>query len=323
MKTTFMVAVVWFGMALTAVAQVPPVVHNSWSSGAAVPTPVWAPGGTAVLKGEIYVIGGWIGVSETTTIADTQIYNPATNSWTTGVPLPNPIADGAAAVVKNVLYLIGGTPDGSTESNAVWAFNPKTKTWSSKAAMPTARASMSAVIEKNKIYVVGGYANGLRLNTVESYNPATNSWTEEAPLLVGKSDLSAGLIGTTIVAAGGFSSGYTGDNEGYSASANSWKSLTPDPTARAGACTGSIGPQLYLAGGQNNPSSAFSVTESFKVSNNKWTTLASIPQATAFPGSAVYKFKVNGVTDSVLYCIGGTASQFGGPILDYVQIYQP
>jgi uncharacterized repeat protein (TIGR03803 family) len=291
------------------------IVHNSWGSGKAIPTAIFGPGGVAVLSNQIYVIGGVNAAN--TVIADTQIYNPTTNTWSTGVSLPTPTAGGAAAAVNGVLYVIGGssTADGSTQTNAVWAYSPKTKSWSAKAAMPTAREGAPAVVENNIIYVIGGYANGNRLNTLESYNPATDTWKEEAPLISGKSDPSAGVVGTTIVAADGYTSsgGDNGDNEGYNASSNSWTSFKADPTPRNGACGGGIGPQMYVAGGyQGGP--ALDLTESFTVSTNTWKTLAPMPQATVSPGSAVYKGQ--------LYCIGGSTAQ-PGTVLSNVQIYQP
>ena len=321
MQTTWgvmLVVLLMMGVASVAVAQAPPVNHNTWSSGAALPTAVVAPGGVAVLKNEIYVVGGVN--ADGTTIADTQIYNPATNSWSSGVPLPTTLTDGVAAVVKNVLYVISGGDSimvGGTQTNAVWAYSLKTKTWSAKAPIPTARQSMGVAVEKNIIYTIGGVdLNGDRLTTVESYNPETNAWTEEAPLLVGKSEPSVGLVGTTIVAADGYASGgWTGDNEGYDAATNTWASLTSDPSARNAACAGGIGPQLYAAGGSNGGNQAIATNESFNVSKNKWTTLAPMPQAAWFAGPAVYKGQ--------LYCIGGTTAQNGGTILDDVQIYQP
>jgi Kelch motif len=35
-----------------------------------------------------------------------------------------------ARVVKNVLYVFGGSTDGKTVTNAVWAYNPTTNKWS-------------------------------------------------------------------------------------------------------------------------------------------------------------------------------------------------
>lgn len=308
------------GAALVAVAQTPAVAHNTWTTGA--PMPAAGDGMfVGVLKGEIYVVAGVMpnGITYTT---DTNIYNPVTNSWSTGVPLPTPTCCGTAVVVKNVLYVIGGAA-GNVATNALWAYSPKTKTWTSKSPMPTARTSTGAAVENGIIYVIGGNGNDgvYRLNTVESYNPATDTWTEEAPLLVGKSEPSVGTVGNkvvgfTIVAADGYTAtGDTGDNEGYDASANAWTSLTPDPTPKNQTCTGVIGGKLYVAGGSNGYWPASSWTESFslKLSKNAWKTLASMPQATLAPGSAVYKGQ--------LYCFGGFYT--GGDYLNNVQIYQP
>jgi N-acetylneuraminic acid mutarotase len=224
-------------------------------------------------------------------------------------------------VVKNVLYVFGGTSDGMTPSNAVWAYNPKTKTWIAKAAMPTARWGPAVVVEENIIYVSGGQTSPTGkgpISNVESYNPATNTWTEEAPLLVAKAQGAAGLLGSlktgyTIVFADGSNSsgGTTGDNEGYDATTNTWTTLTSDPSPRYASCFGSIGAKLYVVAGSGGPST---LTESFQLTKNKWATLAAVPQSTQFPASAVYKGR--------LYCIGGWASN-GGPVITNVQIYQP
>ena len=225
---------------------------------------------------------------------------------------PTGIGSASSAVVKNVLYVFGGSIDGTTSTNAVWAYSPKTKTWTAVAAMPTARWGSEAVVEKNIIYVSGGESGEGAVANVESYNPATKTWTEEAPMLVAKSQGAAGLIGTTIVFAdGGNTVGATNDNEGYDTATNTWESLAPDPTTRDGNCGGSIGSKLYVAGGDGGST----LTESFQLSKDKWTTtLAAVPQSVLFPASAVYKKQ--------LYCIGGWAA-FGGPILGNVQIYQP
>lgn len=295
--------------------EAPAVTHNTWTSGAAMPTPV-AAGAAAVLKNEIYVVGG---SGATGNVADVQIYNPATNTWSAGVAYPAAVTEASAAVVKNVLYVFGGAASGGTPSNAVWAYNPKTKTWTGQAAMPTARLLATAVVEKNIIYVIGGNGTGGGfLATVEGYNPATNTWTEEAPMLGNKQGPAAGLLGTTIVAADGALQGgqITGDTEGYDAATNAWKELSADPTARVFSCSGSVGPKLYDAGGYlNNAGAATAVNESFQLSKNKWTTtLAPMPQGTMLGSSAVHKGQ--------LYCIGGWATWQGAPV-NNVQIYQP
>jgi N-acetylneuraminic acid mutarotase len=299
--------------------------HNTWTSGAPIPVPVIAPDVGALniggLKGQINVIGGWDGSNGFTVYSYNQIYYPVSNTWSTGAVLPTANYGGAVGVVKNVLYLFGGTPDGSTVTNAVWAYNPKTDSWSPRTAMPTARVVARAVVENNIIYVIGGQdANFNQLATVESYNPATDTWTEDAPMLVAKSFISAGALGTKIVAADGrTSTSDPGDTESYSLATTSWSSLTPDPTGRDNSCAGAVGAtQLYVTGGRvpgGVGTPALDLSESFNIVNNAWTTLASMPQRTEGPGSAAYNGR--------LYCFGGQASQGSQVALGNVQIYQP
>jgi N-acetylneuraminic acid mutarotase len=315
-----MLALLFAGAVCPAQAQteeIAAIQHNTWTLGAPMPVAVNWPM-TGLLKGQIYVVGGYTGGPAA---ADNQIYNPVTNSWTSGAPIPAATAQGAVAVVKQVLYVFGGSNDGGNASvtNASWAYNPKKNKWHPIAAMPTARCSAVAVVYKNIIYVIGGYYNGERLSTVEAYDPATDSWTEEAGLLLGKSEISAGLIGTTIVAADGYSGSDTGDNEAYDIATNTWTSLASDPNARNGSCFGVIRGKLYVSDGNDSGGIPIARMDAFNLAKNAWNwkSLAAMPNTLTDSGSAVYKGR--------LYCIGG--GNFAVPpnntVYDYVQIYQP
>jgi len=288
------------------------IVHNSWSSGAVLPTALQGPA-TGVIHGKVYVVGG---ATNSSSVAINQIYNPATNKWTTGASMPTPRFSTASGVVDNILYVIGGSTDGVTPLSVVEAYDPSSNTWSTKASLPTATASPGAAVEHGIIYVVGGYSNGARTAAVESYNPVTDVWTVEAPLAVAKSLPAVGLLGSTIVAAGGLAnSGETGDNEGYSATKNSWSALRADPTARSASCVASIAGRLIVGGGTNG--TPLKVVESFSATANKWTTLLPLPKAVVAPGGA----EVNGL----LYCFGGSNNGIigEGTVYNYLQVYQP
>lgn len=290
----------------------PFTVHNSWRSGAPMPTAVQFPA-TGYIGGKIYVVGG---VSSAAVVADNQVYKPATGAWSTAAPIPTPVYGSASAVVKGILYVIGGYA-GSSATNVVQAYDATTNEWTTKAPMPTARGSAAAAIDGGMIYVIGGNGTTLRLDTVEKYDPATNTWSEEAPLLVGKSEPSAGLLGATIVAADGYSTSQdTGDNEGYTVSSNQWSTLTSDATPRNASCYGVLAGQLYVASGGDNGNPQ-TITESFKDTTGKWTTQASIPQAVIAAGSAI--------ANGLLYCFGGSSSGIAleGTVYNNVQVYQP
>lgn len=85
----------------SAVAQSPALARNTWTSGAPLPVPVFGPA-TAVLKGQIYLVGGYSPLGPENI---TQIYNPTTDAWTSGVMFPTTVNQAGTAVVKNILCL--------------------------------------------------------------------------------------------------------------------------------------------------------------------------------------------------------------------------
>jgi len=271
---------------------------------------------SGVVGNDIYLVGG---ATDSEVVNINQIYDTATNKWTTGAPMPTARFCPAGAVVNNILYVIGGKYNGN-QLSTVEAYDPATNKWSTNhAPMPGARDSIKAVVFGGIIYVIGGYSNSDdRLNTVQSYDPATNKWTTRDSLPVGKSSVAAGLLGSTIVAAAGLEdSGATGNNEALSAaSPGSWKSLASDPTARWAGCSASIAGILYYAGGRTNADPVH-VVESFDLTTNEWSTLASIPTAVVNPAEAE--------VGNLMYCIGGSSNgQLDqGTVYDNVQIYHP
>ena len=307
-------------IASVAVAQNAAVTHDTWSSGAPMPRALVS-SAAAVFGKYIVVVGGAYGWSNVA-IADTRIYDPASNTWRRGPSLPTPISGAAAAVANGLFYVIGGG-DRNMYTNAVWAYDLQTRTWSSKSPMPTARGNFVAVVEKNIIYAIGGFNGSTTVNNVESYNPATDTWTEETPLPAGVLGLAAGLMKGWIVAADGNEGACGGCDYGqtqiYSPSSNAWYGGSSDPTPRDWVCGGSIDGQLYVASGYPADGYAggesYTLTESFNAKSNTWATLADIPQGTIGAASAVY--------NGQLYCFGGAPSYPGGAALNNVQIYQP
>lgn len=305
------------GTAAVAVAQTAAVASNTWTNGAPMPTGVWFPGAVAVINHEIWIGGGETGYAGNLPVSDTQIYNPATNSWRAGPRLPTPLSGGASAVIHGVWYVLGGSTDGVSYTNLVWAYDLKAGIWVPRSPMPIGLHDAGAVVFDDMIYVVGGNSEPMyRANTVERYNPQTDTWTELAPMLIGKSEPSVGIFGAVIVSADGdIGDEVSGDNEGYDLIANEWKSLASDPTPRNAACAGTIGHNLYVAGGANDSEGSLNTTESFDVFTNSWTTLAPMPRATQIPAAAVYRGR--------LFCLGGGRTWPDGPVYNVVQTYQP
>lgn len=163
--------------------------------------------------GRVYVVGGW-DASSSERYTQVDVYTPATNSWSLGVPLPaGTFRGGFAAVVHNAkLYLIGGTmslDDPCTNTVAVFDF--AAGTWGSAASMSTDRCGAAATVAANgRIYVAGGRDDpGQALATVESYDPATSSWRAEPSMSMGRQALALVRVADWLYAIGGHSGSVT------------------------------------------------------------------------------------------------------------------
>ena len=108
MKTAFrllLLSLLFVGTVSLVKAQTPEVTHNTWTTGASMPTARMTAAaiavGTNIHVIDGYTPGGFTGVHE--------IYNTKKNTWTTGTPDPNTRGFVAYAVVNKILYIFGGS----------------------------------------------------------------------------------------------------------------------------------------------------------------------------------------------------------------------
>jgi N-acetylneuraminic acid mutarotase len=114
-----------------------------------------------VVDGKLYVVGGRFGGgvgSEMTAIV--EVYDPATNTWRAGTPLPEPRAGLTGTVVDGCLYAIAGEgndadPRGIFDLNEV--YNPRTDTWTRLAPLPTPVHGLNGIpVLNGGLYITGG-----------------------------------------------------------------------------------------------------------------------------------------------------------------------
>src|SRR4029453_4771122 len=131
---------------------------------------------------KVYVFGGWDGVQAYTT---TRVYDIATNSWTTGPPMPGPrqqMASGYSPGNQRI-YLAGGFSTGNIDPapKNLWEFNPAPGTFTEKAPMPAGLGGPGFGIMGGHFYVAGGRnLSGGVLSSTYDYNIATDSWATVA-----------------------------------------------------------------------------------------------------------------------------------------------
>jgi N-acetylneuraminic acid mutarotase len=122
-----------------------------------------------VIDGKFYLAGGQTRVAINKAL---DVYNPATNTWTTKAPMPEPRSHMASTVINGRLFVASGIVDGAGKVATALAYNPNTNSWATKASMPTARAAAAGTAANGLFFVIGGLDQSDQiLTTVRAYTP--------------------------------------------------------------------------------------------------------------------------------------------------------
>ncbi len=242
---------------------------NTWtSSGLATRPFIGNHHAAEVVGGKLYLFGGLGGGSD----GKVQIYDPATNQWTQGAPMPFAAGSSSSAVIGSQVYVSGGIVGSSTTSQAA-RYTPSTNTWQAIAPMPQGRNHAAAESDGSRMFVFGGrgtgsgdgnvVANGF--DTVQIYNPATNTWVSSLdsgstlkPLPQARGGMGTAVFtngefwvmgGETSTGAGATADGVYNRVDVYNPTTNTWRAGPPMPTARHGIFPVLDGTRIRVAGG--------------------------------------------------------------------------
>jgi hypothetical protein len=148
-------------------------VNDSWTPLA--PSPDYHYHSQAVyFDHRIYNIGGYDENLEVTNT--TRIYDIQTDTWTTGAPMPQPLAQMATILWNGIIYIAGGNYVGA-RVNTLYAYDIASDTWTTLEPMPQAVTLPGFGAINGKLYIAGGSGDAGYLNTLYIYEIATNSWT--------------------------------------------------------------------------------------------------------------------------------------------------
>ena len=180
---------------------------DSWSAKAAMPTPRYNFGAVS-FNGKIYAVGGFNACPPCfPQIATLEVYDVATDAWTTKTPMPT-VREGLQLVAfGDKIYALGGcirtVPSSScTATGVLEIYEPAKDRWTTGAPMPTARQNVGVVVLRGKLYAFGGYADGSTTVVHEIYEQS-KTWVTQAPMFQPGASMVAGVIASHIYAAGG------------------------------------------------------------------------------------------------------------------------
>ena len=197
-------------------------------------TDTWTPTGAMVTgravhsanllpDGRVLIAGGTTDVSDvvagaTSALRTTEIYDPATNTFSAGPNLNRPHVGHVAVTLANGDVLVGGGGTYSTLfgiripaiDNHAQGFQFATGTWTSEVTMKAGRAGASGVLlADGRVLVAGGIGGSItaltNLASAEAFNPTTGTWANAGSMSLGRTGMPMVVLPGTnqVLVAGG------------------------------------------------------------------------------------------------------------------------
>jgi N-acetylneuraminic acid mutarotase len=264
-----------------------------WEELAPMPTPVRGACGEVGYDGRIYVIGG---AEVFSTLALVQIYDPETDSWSTGTSAPETLWEAKSAVYGEYIYVLGGEGSLGDDSDC-YIYDFYLDSWWSITDLPEPRVSGAAFVVGSYVYYAGGCSLGYSdpQDTVYRYYIwGAGVWEEAAPMPVPMAAHSAAVGADGMVyVLGGSNTAYNSmglyNSTGfvYSYYADEWTALPDRSVGKKylGAAATEDG-RIFAVGG-NNDTDAFSMVESITIAT---ASVSVTPATVPIGGSAVVEF---------------------------------
>jgi N-acetylneuraminic acid mutarotase len=178
---------------------------GNWDALAPMPTRRGA-AAAAAIGGKIYVVGGSSQrQGGEVPLNDLEIYDVATDTWTTGPGMRVPRHHHGAASVGGQLVVVGGRNDDDLSVDAVERFDPSTGEWTTLAPLPLGAGGLAVTASEGQIVAVGGGDDGENWVTPAAWGlrPGQNGWRRLADLNVARHGLGAAAVGSDVYVFGG------------------------------------------------------------------------------------------------------------------------
>ncbi len=156
---------------------------------------------TAVVNGEIYVIGGEVNGQPS---SEVLVYDPRSDGWREGPSKLTPVMNTGAAVLSDTLYVPGGTVPGQIVSAHFEALDLARGQWLRLPDLPIPLAGHAVVAARGQVIVVGGRTvDGLN-DQVFAFDPTEGRWETLPPLPTPRSQLAMIALENRLFAVGGY-----------------------------------------------------------------------------------------------------------------------
>ncbi|MEA2734136.1 MAG: hypothetical protein QOE14_587, partial [Humisphaera sp.] len=273
----------------------PPTPKNTitWTTRAASPI-ARAEALRAVVDDKIYVFGGFSGSEGPVKRSD--VYSPATNTWTRIADLPTRLTHAGVAVEGRDVYVAGGYVgkfatgyDQIFGTTAVWKYNVDANQWTAMPALPRKLAGGGLVTIGRKLhYFSGNDENRADAgdHVVLDLNNTAAGWHALAALPDARSHLGYVALAGKIYAVGG----QHGNDDllttvksvhVYDPATNIWTKLADLPVAvsHIASSTFVLAGRIVVAGGETSHEHPTNRVTAYDPATNTWTAMSNLPSA--------------------------------------------
>jgi N-acetylneuraminic acid mutarotase len=288
----------------------PPGTDGTWTTKTAVPKAL-SGAGSVELNSKLYSVGGKIASGTgSARISTVYVYNPSTNSWTTGANLSYGATETPAVVALNgKLYSFGGTTSAGAVASAA-VYDPVANTWTSLPSMvagTTTYKRTAAVAEaiNGKIYIAGGKnESGTPQSTLLVFDPVAKTYTKKTSMPQGRENPGAAVLNGLLYVFGGRQNSVQPSLQSvikYDPATNAWTGAADMPTGRRAMVVSVVGGKALVMGGVGTIAGTvkvFNANEEYDPGANTWRALK--PMTTARHSAAA------GAISGTVYVAGGS-----------------
>lgn len=255
----------------------------------------------AEIEGKLYVFGGFSG-TEIQALTRTDVYDPETDSWSSGPPLPEPVTHVVPETADGQIWVVGGFygdhPGPSTD--LVYSYDLASGEWRKRKPLPQPTASAVPLLAGRTLHLVGGFLD--RDATTAAHWALSldepEAWVERAPMKHARGHHTAAVVDGKLYVFGGQFRHDTDPvdldvAEVYDPAADCWSDCAPLPQPRSHAETSTVvrDGRIVLIGGLNRNAGlrirGLPDVTSYDPQTDLWTALAPLPVGLIGPGAKV------------------------------------
>jgi N-acetylneuraminic acid mutarotase len=275
---------------------------------------------TLLPNGKVLVAGGANGGAA---LATTELYDPASGTWTATGNLAMARVSHTATLLPNGKVLVAGGVNSTGELASAELYDPASGTWTATGSLTTARRYHTATLLNNgKVLVAGGYEvqHNRYFASAELYDPANGTWTATGSLSPGCDLHTATLLPNgKVILAGGYNGSQLANAQLYDPASGTWTATGSLHDARDDhRATLLPNGQVLVVGGQTFTGTGFLASaELYDPASATWTATGSLNTARLLHTATLLP---NG---QVLVAGGQGSSSSGNISLVSAELYDP